>query len=82
VTTPPGWSCLLDGIHGSGYDILRGVVSTDLFHATPAVFWLHQLHTSIEVPRGKPLLRGLPVPRSLLAAGYRRRGFLDEGGDP
>lgn len=78
VTTPPGWSCLLDGIHGGGYDILRGVVSTDLFHATPAVFWLHQLHTSIEVPRGTPLLRVLPVPRSLLEAGYRRRGFLDE----
>jgi hypothetical protein len=82
VTTPAGWSCLLDGIHGGGYDILRGVVSTDLFHATPAVFWLHQLHTSIEVPRGTPLLRVLPVPRSLLAAGYRRRGFLDEGGAP
>ncbi|MCS6902448.1 MAG: hypothetical protein RMJ98_22545, partial [Myxococcales bacterium] len=79
VTTPPGWSCLLDGIHGVGYDILRGVVSTDLFHATPAVFWLHRLHTSIHVPRGTPLLRVLPVPRSLLTAGYRRRGFLDEG---
>jgi hypothetical protein len=78
VTTPPGWSCLLDGIHGGGYDILRGVVSTDLFHATPAVFWLHQLHTSIEVPRGKPLLRVLPVPRALLTAGYRCRRFLDE----
>lgn len=78
VTTPAGWSCLLDGVHGAGYDVLRGVVSTDLFHATPAVFWIHRLHAPIEVPRGAPLLRVLPVPRSLLAAGYRVRRFLDE----
>ncbi|MCU0654483.1 MAG: hypothetical protein MUF64_04090 [Polyangiaceae bacterium] len=77
VVTPPGWSCLLDGVHGEGYDILRGVVSTDQFHATPAVFWIHTLHRTLRVPHGAPLLRVIPVPRALLREGFRTVSFLD-----
>jgi hypothetical protein len=80
VTTPPGWSCLIEGAHGPGYDVMRGVVSTDVFHATPAVFWLHQPGRSIEVPAGTPLVRVIPVPRRLLTAGYEVTTFLDERG--
>ncbi len=78
VTTPPGWSCLLDGAHGPGYDVMRGVVSTDAFHAAPAVFWLHQPGQWIEVGAGAPLVRVIPVPRRLLGAGYAVAKFLDE----
>jgi hypothetical protein len=40
--TPAGWSSLLDGLHGDGYDVMRGVVSTDSFFATPVVFRVHR----------------------------------------
>ena len=76
VRTPPGWSSLVEGEHGAGYDVMRGVVSTDRFHATPAVFWLHG-PTSITVPAGAPLVRVVPVPRSLLTAGWRAVGWRD-----
>lgn len=68
--TPPGWSSLLDGIHGEGYDVLRGVVATDLFHATPAVFLVRREAAIIRVAERAPLLRVLPVPRRLLDAGF------------
>ena len=71
--TPPGWSSLLDGQHGDGYDVMRGVVSTDRFFATPAVFRVHREGAPIHVPAGTPLLRVIPVPRSLLAAECRLR---------
>jgi hypothetical protein len=66
TATPPGWSCLLDGIHGDGYDVLRGVVATDVFHATPAVFRVHREGAAVRVAEDAPLLRVIPVPRSLL----------------
>ena len=71
--TPAGWSSLLDGVHGDGYDVLRGVVSTDLFFATPAVFRVHREGSPVRVAEGQPLLRVIPVPRSLLSADYRLR---------
>src|SRR5262249_1700659 len=40
---PPGWSALVDGMHGPGYDVMRGVVHADQFFATPAVFQLFEL---------------------------------------
>jgi hypothetical protein len=67
TATPPGWSCLLDGLHGEGYDVLRGVVSTDVFHATPAVFRVHREGAPVRVAERAPLLRVIPVPRALLA---------------
>jgi hypothetical protein len=65
--TSPGVSTLLDGVCGVGYDVLRGVVHTDGFHATPAVFQL-VLGTSIAVPRGTPLVEMFPIPRELIDA--------------
>jgi hypothetical protein len=46
--------------------VLRGVVHTDGFHATPAVFQLAP--GSIEVPRGTPLAEMFPIPRELIDA--------------
>lgn len=71
AVTPPGWSCLVDGCHGDGYDVLRGVVSTDTFHATPAVFRLWREGEPIRVVAGTPLLRVIPVPRPLLSTTWR-----------
>ncbi len=71
--TPAGWSSLLDGLHGDGYDVMRGVVSTDSFFATPAVFRIHRVGAPVFVPEGRPLLRVVPVPRPLLAADFRMR---------
>jgi hypothetical protein len=68
TSTPPGWSSLVDGVNGRGYDVLRGVVATDRFFATPAVFELHGLGR-IEVGAGEPLLSVFAVPRDLAAAG-------------
>ncbi|WP_157906576.1 hypothetical protein [Sorangium cellulosum] len=75
--TPPGWSSLLDGVHGDGYDVMRGVVATDAFFATPAVFHVRRLGAPIEVPEGAPLLRIVPIPRDLLRAGFREARFRD-----
>jgi hypothetical protein len=72
VLTPPGWSCLLEGVHGDGFDVLRGVVATDMFHATPAVFQLHCAGEPIRVGFGEPLLQVMPIPRPLLQAGFRQ----------
>jgi hypothetical protein len=59
-------------MHGDGFDVLRGVVATDMFHATPAVFQLHRAGEPIRVRFGEPLLQVLPIPRTLLQAGFRR----------
>ena len=71
--TPPGWSSLLEGRHGDGWDVLRGVVATDAFFATPAVFRVQRLGDPIRVGAGEPLLQVLPIPRRLLRAGYPDR---------
>jgi hypothetical protein len=72
VQTPPGWSCLLEGVHGDGFDVLRGVVATDIFHATPAVFQVYRMGEPIKVAFGDPLLHVIPIPRRLLQAGFRQ----------
>ncbi|MFT3774226.1 MAG: hypothetical protein QM820_53365 [Minicystis sp.] len=77
VQTPPGWSCLLEGVHGDGFGILRGVVSTDVFHATPAVFHVYRAGDPIRVAAGEPLVHVLPIPRRLLHAGFREAAFRD-----
>lgn len=61
--TPPGWSSLVEGVSGRGYELLRGVVWTDRFHATPAVFALEGPPVAVE--RGAPLLDVIPFPRAL-----------------
>lgn len=75
--TPPGCSLLVEGCAGDGYDILRGVIACDQFHATPAVFAIGRSESAIEVPARTPLLRAYPLPRALLNATYRPlRGAL------
>lgn len=69
--TPAGWSSLLDGCAGDGYDVMRGVVATDQFHATPAVFSIHRADEDLVVPTDAPLCRLYPLPRSLLHAGFQ-----------
>jgi len=63
---PPGWSALVDGVHGPEYDVMRGVVHADQFFATPAVFQLFQIGQRIEVPAGRPLMRVIPLERGRL----------------
>jgi hypothetical protein len=75
--TPPGWSSLLEGAHGDGWDVLRGVVATDAFFATPAVFRVQRTGEPIRVPAGELLLQVTPVPRRLLHAGYREARWRD-----
>ena len=71
LETSPGVSTLLDGVCGAGYDVLRGVVRTDGFHATPAVFQVAP-GRSIAVARGTPLVEMFPIPRDLIDADVAR----------
>jgi hypothetical protein len=71
TVTPPGWSTLIEGVTGPGYDVLRGVVATDAFHATPAVFVLHDTGRWVRVARGAPLCAAIPFPRALARRPYR-----------
>jgi hypothetical protein len=48
---------------------MRGVVESDRFHATPAVFHLTHPGKRIEVPSNAPLVEMFPLPRALAAAG-------------
>jgi hypothetical protein len=79
VRTPPGWSSVVEGAHGDGFDVMRGVVETDRFFATPAVFQVHRLGAPVRVAAGDPLVDVYPVPREVLAAGFTRVRLEDEG---
>jgi hypothetical protein len=76
--TPAGWSSIVEGMHGEGYDVLRGVVSTDSFFATPAVFHVWSSTAAIRVAAGTPLVRIFAIPRELLSATWRRASFHDD----
>ncbi|HSO33600.1 MAG TPA: hypothetical protein VLT33_13800 [Labilithrix sp.] len=67
--TPTGWSSLVEGVRGPGWDVMRGVVWTDRFHATPAVFSL-QAGRKVRIPAGTPLIDVVPFPRSLASEGF------------
>jgi hypothetical protein len=73
VRTPPGTSLLLEGASGDGFEIMRGVVETDRFHAVPAVFQLTSPHGRVTVPSGAPLLELFPFPRELASSGWTLR---------
>jgi hypothetical protein len=73
TATPPGWSSLVEGAHGDGYDVLRGIVATDVFHATPAVFRVHREGAWVRVAEDVPLIRVIPLPRALLGREVRLR---------
>ncbi len=66
-STPPGWSALVEGVGGAGYDVLRGVVHTDGFHAAPAVLTFTDIGVKVSVPEGQALAEVSPVSRGLLA---------------
>jgi hypothetical protein len=73
IRTPAGVSAVLDGRCGAGYDVLRGVVRSDAFHAAPAVFQLWQPGRTIELAAGAPLLELFPCPRALFDATFALR---------
>jgi hypothetical protein len=68
VSTPPGWSSLIDGAHFPGIDGMRGVISTDKYHSLFEVWQFNKI-LRFRIPRGASLLRALPVPRRWLQAG-------------
>jgi hypothetical protein len=72
IQTPPGWSTLCDGVHYPAMDGMRGIIATDMFNHTPAVFQFRQAG-DFTVKYNDPLMRLLPVPRHLLDAPYVRR---------
>jgi hypothetical protein len=74
VVTPAGWCTLVEGaaIPGVG-DTLRGVVRTDVFPATPAVFALPTRAAPAMIHRGAVLARLLPLPRAWLRPALRER---------
>ena len=72
IRSSPGWSTLVEGVPGSGYEVLRGVVATDSFHALPAVFRLSHPGRCVSVKAGAALARFIPIPRALLEAGFDR----------
>ena len=76
VVTPKGWSSMVEGVPGERYDVLRGVVRTDSFHAAPAVFALGA-PCEIKVSAGRPLVRAMPTPRSMTLPMFTSRS-LDE----
>ncbi len=65
VATGSGSSTVIDGRPGSGFDVMRGVVRTDRFHAAPAVFQLWRPGETITVARGTVLAELLAFPRDL-----------------
>lgn len=72
VRTPAGVSSLVEGVSGAGHELLRGVVWTDRFHATPAVF--HVTSTKpVVVRRGDPMLDVVPIRRALLGETFETR---------
>lgn len=69
TSTPRGWSSVIEGTRGEGWDVMRGVVWTDRFHATPAVFSI-QPGRRVRVAEGAALFDVAAVPRSLLTEGF------------
>jgi hypothetical protein len=58
--TPPGTGLAIDGCHGAGYDVLRGVIRSDRFGTAPAVFGMWGSGAEIHVPHGRVLTRMIP----------------------
>lgn len=77
METAEGWSSVLEGVRGDGFDVMRGVVWTDRFHATPAVFSLAPMR-KIRVPEKAPLLDVVSVPRTLVDEGFEMRERVED----
>jgi hypothetical protein len=65
VASSGGSSTVIDGRAGAGYDVMRGVVRSDTFHAAPAVFQLWRPGDTITVARGAVLAELFAFPREL-----------------
>jgi hypothetical protein len=63
VATGAGSSTVIDGRPGSGFDVMRGVVRSDRFHAVPSVFQLWRPGETITVPRARVLAELFAFPR-------------------
>ena len=42
-------SSLIEGTLGDGWEVMRGIVATDVFHAAPAVFRVHRVGEPVRV---------------------------------
>lgn len=82
AVTPPGWSVVLEGVHedDGAFDVLRGVIRSDEFHATPAVLSIRR-PGSFAIRRGQPLLRLWAVPNGMLAPRFDLLTATDDGTD-
>ena len=69
TATPAGWSSVIEGVRGEGWDVMRGVVWTDRFHATPAVFSM-QPGKRVRIAEGAQLLEVVAFPRSVGAESF------------
>jgi hypothetical protein len=70
VPTAPGWSTLVDGIHGApAYDGMRAVIATDWFHGLAMVYRMFDSAT-VSIPYRAPLMRAIPVTRAALDLGF------------
>ena len=78
VQTPRGWSSLVEGTIGEGFEVMRGVVATDVFHAAPAVFRVHRVGEPVRVREGTRLLEVIPIPRATMEPKTRAVRFADE----
>src|SRR4029078_5218679 len=71
LVTPPGWSAVVEGYHFPRLDAVRGVVSTDSFHALAFVFRMYE--GRFEIPRGSRIARAIPLPRTFVHPEFRLR---------
>jgi hypothetical protein len=78
VQTPSGYSSLVEGANGDGWEVMRGVVATDVFHAAPAVFRVHRVGEPVRIREGTRLLEVIPFPRSMSSPKTRSVRFADE----
>jgi hypothetical protein len=77
AVTPPGWSTIVDGfVHGPA-DGMRAVLSTDSYHWLSEAYQFYE-PSDFRVPCGAPVLRAIPVPRSVLALPHQ---MLEVGAD-
>ena len=72
VSTPDGWSMLFDGERIGPTWGMRGVIDTDWYPGVATVYQFHGPGRLVVEPRTL-LLRGVPVPRALLASKMTKR---------
>lgn len=63
MRTSKGTSVLVEGVVGDTYDVLRGVVRAESFHAAPAVFHLRS-PGKLRIARGETLATLIPFPHA------------------